>query len=255
MRIAVISDLHGATDHLRRVGRDCDTLLVLGDLINVIDYHHMEGILVDVFGREPVARAVELRGRGRIEEAREALRVAGGEPEESRSRFVELARRGYEEVFDAMPANAVITFGNVDIPDLVRELAPTDVRVVDAEVVELDGERFGFVGGGLPTPLHTAGEVDESDYDAKLDALGPVDVVCTHIPPAIPWYVYDVLGKRFEPGSRGLVAYMRTHRPRRSYFGHVHQPLVGRGSIGGTELVNVGYFRGTGTAVIHEPAA
>src|SRR5688572_17867434 len=124
MRIAVISDLHGATEHLRRVGRDCDALLVLGDLINVIDYLHMEGILVDVFGREPVIEAVELRGRGRVEEAREALRRTTGDLEESRARFAELARLAYEEIFEAMPAHAVITFGNVDIPELLRELAP-----------------------------------------------------------------------------------------------------------------------------------
>jgi Icc-related predicted phosphoesterase len=64
--------------------------------------------------------------------------------------------------------------------------------------------------------------------------------------------VYDVLGKRFEPGSTGLVGYITTHRPRWSLFGHVHQPLVDRTTIGPTRLVNVGHFQRTGSPWIHD---
>lgn len=255
MRIKIISDLHGAVGHLRREARDCDALLVLGDLINVLDYREMDGILVEVFGREPVAEAAALRGRGRYPEAREAIRRHIRDEHEVRGRFVELARKQYEQVFEALPEHAVVTFGNVDLPEVIRELSPPHVRFVEAGVVELDGERFGIVGGGIRTPLNTPGELDDEEHAARLEALGPVDAVCTHVPPRIPWYVYDVLGRRFEPGSTGLVAYIRRHRPRRAYFGHVHQPLVGRGRIGATELVNVGHFRGTGTAFVHETGA
>lgn len=251
MRIKVISDLHGAVDHLARAARDCDALLVLGDLINVLDYLNMDGILVDVFGREPVVEAAAHRSRGRFEEARATLRRQVGDEQEVRQRFVELAREQYERVFEILPENTFLTYGNVDLPDLLRSFLRPGIRLLDAEVVELDGERFGFIGGGMRTPLNTPGEVDEPEYDGKLERLGPVDVVCTHIPPRIPWYVYDLLGKRFEPGSAGLVAYILEHQPRLSYFGHVHQPLVGRGKIGHTELVNVGYFRGTGEAWTH----
>ena len=66
------------------------------------------------------------------------------------------------------------------------------------------------------------------------------------MPPRLPWYVYDVLAKRFEPGSVGLLGYVQRHHPRYSLFGHVHQPLVNRGTIGSTEMVNVGHFQATG---------
>ncbi len=254
MRLHVISDLHGAVEHLRGAGTGCDAVLVLGDLINVLDYHSMEGILVDVFGREPVAEAAGLRARGRYAEARQAMRRRLGDETELRMRFVELARQQYERVFDALPDNSFVTYGNVDIPDLLRSFLRPGIRFVDGEVVDFDGERFGVVGGGLRTPLGIPGEVDEDEYDRKLAALGPVDVVCTHQPPRIPWLVYDVLGRRFEPGSTGLVGYIQEHRPRRSYFGHVHQPLSSRGRIGRTELVNVGYFRGTGEPFVHHTA-
>lgn len=252
VRIHVISDLHGAVGSLREAGRGCDVLLVLGDLINVLDYITMEGILVDIFGAEPVREAVGLRGRGRYREAREAMRRRGPDDDEIRSRFVELARAEYQRVFDAMPDGSIVTYGNVDVPDLLRSMIPSGIRFVDGEILELGGERFGIVGGGLRTPLGIAGEVEEAEYDRKLHALGPVDVVCTHQPPRIPWLVYDVLGRRFEPGSTGLIAYIREHQPARSYFGHVHQPLAARGTIGRTELINVGHFRGTGRPWVHE---
>jgi Icc-related predicted phosphoesterase len=246
VRVRVISDLHGAVDHLRAAGRDSDVLVVLGDLINVVDYRSMDGILARVFGREPVAEAAALRARGRYEEARTTLRRAVGDEREVRDRFAALAREGYERVYEAMPDGAVVTYGNVDIPELLRDLAPSGVRVVDGEVVELAGLRWGIVGGGMRTPLGIPGERSEEEHAGALAALGPVDVVGTHAPPRIPWYCYDTVAERFEPGSDGLLAYIVEHRPRYALFGHVHQPLVDRGTIGPTELVNVGHFRAHG---------
>jgi Icc-related predicted phosphoesterase len=255
MRVHVISDLHGAVERLRDAASGCDVVLVLGDLINVLDYQSMEGILVDIFGREPVAEAAGLRARGRYAEAREAMGRRRVPETEVRERFVSMARHQYEEVFDALPDGAIVTYGNVDVPDLLRATLRPGIRFVDGEVVDLDGQRFGIVGGGLPTPLEIPGEVDEDQYDGKLKALGPVDVICTHQPPRIPWLVYDVQGRRFEPGSTGLVGYINEHRPRYSYFGHVHQPLVDRMTMGPTRLVNVGHFRATGRPWVHDTGA
>jgi Icc-related predicted phosphoesterase len=246
MRVTAISDLHGAVEHLDAVARDCDVLLVLGDLINVLDYRTMDGILVEVFGREPVAEAARLRTAGRFDEARAAIRQAVPEGEDVRSRIVDLARRDYERVVDALPDRSYVTFGNADIPELLRATLRNGIRFVDGEVVSLGSMTFGFVGGGVRTPLGVPGEVPEDDFDAKLEQMGPVDVVCTHMPPRLPWYVYDVVAKRFEPGSVGLMAYVQRHHPRYSLFGHVHQPLVNRGTIGATEMVNVGHFQATG---------
>src|SRR6266542_3671826 len=114
MRVTAISDLHGAAEHLSDVAAECDVLIVLGDLINVLDYRTMDGILVEVFGREPVAEAAELRALGRYEEAREAFRSRVGDFHEARGRILELAGQEYERVFEALPAGSIVTFGNVD---------------------------------------------------------------------------------------------------------------------------------------------
>jgi Icc-related predicted phosphoesterase len=246
VRVTAISDLHGAVEHLEAISRECDALLVLGDLINVLDYRKMDGILVEVFGREPVAEAAQLRSAGRFDEAREAIRRRVGPGDDFRQRFLELAKAQYEAVFDHLPDHAYVTFGNVDIPDLLRATAPQGVRFLDGESVAIGALHFGFVGGGVRTPLGVSGEVEEDEYDAKLGRIGRVDVICTHMPPWLPWYTYDVLGKRFEPGSVGLIAYVQEHQPAYALFGHVHQPLVNRGNIGLTEMVNVGHFQATG---------
>jgi Icc-related predicted phosphoesterase len=246
MRVTAIADLHGAVEQIDAVASGCDALLVLGDLINLIDYRSMDGILVEVFGREPVAEAAELRARGRFDEARTAIRSRVADGGDARARFLELARRDYERVFAALPPHSFVTFGNADIPDLIHGTLPSHIRFLDGESVTLGGMTFGFVGGGVRTPLAVPGEVDDAEYDAKFEGLGAVDVVCTHMPPRIPWYVYDVVARKFEPGSVGLIAYVQRFQPRYALFGHVHQPLVNRGNIGHTELVNVGHFQGLG---------
>jgi len=248
----VISDLHGAVEHIPAAAKDADALIVLGDLINVIDYRSMDGILVEIFGRERVAEAASLRASGRFAEARAAIRRGVTDEQEVRHRFGELAREQYERVFAVLPEGAIVTYGNADHPELLRRLAPAGVRVVDGEVVELAGLRWGIVGGGVRTPLGIPGEVSEAEWQDKLDRLGDVDVVGTHMPPRIPWFCYDTVAAKFEPGSTALITFVRERQPRYALFGHVHQPLVGQGMIGRTELINVGHFQANGRGWVYE---
>ena len=62
--IRIISDVHGAAAALERVAGEGGPLLVLGDLINFIDYRDNSGIVSDVAGRGFVDRVVDLRARG-----------------------------------------------------------------------------------------------------------------------------------------------------------------------------------------------
>jgi Icc-related predicted phosphoesterase len=133
----------------------------------------------------------------------------------------------------------------VDVPHLWPEFARPGTTVLDGGTAEIGGLVFGFVGGGLRTPYRTPYEIDDESYAAKVAALGPVDVLCSHIPPAVPELCYDVVARRFERGSEALLAAIHEHRPRWSLFGHVHQPLAPRMRIGTTECVNVGHFNGT----------
>ena len=109
----------------------------------------------------------------------------------------------------------------------------------------MGGVTFGFVGAGLISPYRTPNEIGEPEFAAKLDAVGAVDVLCTHIPPAVPELLYDTAARRLEVGSTALLDVIKRTQPRYALFGHVHNPLARRVRIGRTECVNVGHFRAT----------
>jgi Icc-related predicted phosphoesterase len=253
MRIKLCSDIHGAAEALRREAAGADALLVCGDLVNLIDYRTMEGIAADVFGPEVTRDFVRHRTAGRFEEAGRVLRGATqGREQQVRDQVQAAMRAQYEAVFAAFPEPTYLTHGNVDSPEQFQDLLRPGVRHLDGESVELDGQRVGFVGGGLPRgPAPRLSERTHEEFAAKVAALGPVDVVCSHMPPAVDDLCFDVVAGRPEPGSQGLLDYVEEHQPDVVYFGHVHQPLRSRLRVGRTWLVNVGYFRATGRLLEH----
>ncbi|MFE5735113.1 metallophosphoesterase [Streptomyces sp. NPDC056528] len=248
MRVHVVSDVHGNAGDLARAGEGADALICLGDLVLFLDYaDHGRGIFPDLFGAENAGRLVELRTARRFDEARELGRRLWAELGVDRTTAVEAAvRRQYAELFAAFPTPTYATYGNVDIPRFWPEFARPGTTVLDGERVELGGLVVGFVGGGLRTPMRTPYEISDEEYAAKVEALGEVDVLCSHIPPEVPDLTYDTVARRFERGSRALLDAIRRTRSRYALFGHVHQPLARRMRIGATECVNVGHFASTG---------
>ncbi|ATW52529.1 metallophosphoesterase family protein [Streptomyces xantholiticus] len=248
MRVNVVSDVHGNAKDLAIAGDGADALICLGDLVLFLDYaDHSRGIFPDLFGVENADRIVELRTARRFEDARDLGRRLWAELGIDRETAIESAvRRQYAEMFAAFPTPTYATYGNVDIPALWHEYARPGTTVLDGERVEIGGLVFGFVGGGLRTPMRTPYEISDEEYAAKVEAIGEVDVLCSHIPPDVPELTYDTVARRFERGSRALLDAVRRNRPRYALFGHVHQPLVRRMRIGATECVNVGHFAARG---------
>ena len=252
--IYVVSDLHAAADDLKKAVPEGSTLLLLGDLINFLDYMSMTGILTEVFEIEDVVKVSEFRAAGRYEDARDLMRSRWeGREEEIRADIGRRVYEQYESVFSALVDPTYLILGNVDNPPLAHSFAENHpaVHEVDGEVITLEGERFGFAGGALPTPLHVAGEITEEQMAAKMEGLGECDVLCTHIPPAVDELCFDTIAGKSERGSEDILRYIEQVQPRRAYFGHVHQPLVSSMFIGRTWCVNVGYFRGTKRAFPH----
>ncbi|OEJ96590.1 metallophosphoesterase family protein [Streptomyces thermolilacinus] len=251
MRIHVVSDVHGNARDLAKAGDGADALVCLGDLVLFLDYaDHARGIFPDLFGADNARRIVALRTARRFDEARAFARGLWAELAErgvDKATAVESAVRAqYAELFAALPTPTYATYGNVDIPSLWPVYARPGTTVLDGERVEIGGRVFGFVGGGLPSPMRTPYEVPEEEYAAKVEALGEVDVLCSHIPPDVPELTYDTVARRFERGSGALLAAIRRVRPRYALFGHVHQPLARRMRVGATECVNVGHFASSG---------
>ncbi|KPH99431.1 metallophosphoesterase [Actinobacteria bacterium OK074] len=247
-RVHVVSDVHGNARDLARAGEGADALVCLGDLVLFIDYaDHSRGIFPDLFGAENTRRIVELRTARRFEEAHAlGARLWGGLDTDRAAAIEKAVRRQYAEMFAAFPTPTYATYGNVDMPTLWPEFAGPGTTVLDGQRVEIGGWVFGFVGGGLRTAMRTPYEISDEEYAAKIEAVGEVDVLCTHIPPEVPELVYDTVARRFERGSTALLDAIRRTRPRYALFGHVHQPLVRRMRVGRTECVNVGHFAGRG---------
>ena len=149
-----------------------------------------------------------------------------------------------------MPTPAYVTYGNVDVPAMWPEFAKPGVQILDGQTAEIGGRSFGFVGGGLRTPMHTPFEISDEEYAAKVAAVGAVDVLCCHIPPDVPDLLHDTGGRRLERGSVAILDAIRDTQPELVLFGHVHNPLSRRTRIGRTECVNVGHFRGRGTPYV-----
>lgn len=249
----LVSDVHGEFDALRQLAQTGEPLLVLGDLINFVDYRTFDGIAADVLGKDFVARISGYRADGDYEGSRGLWRrQMRGREAEIRRAMAEKVRFQYEETRRALEgANAYVTFGNVDWPDMLRDHLPPGVRFVDGEVVEIEGWRVGIVGGGSATPLGVPGEVSDDDMRSKLESIGTVDILCSHLPPAIEPLYRDVITGRLERSSQPILDYLIDRRPRYHYFGDIHQPQASRWRVGPTRCVNVGYFRATRRAVRH----
>lgn len=252
----LIADVHGATDKLRRLVASLDQpLLVLGDLINFTDYRTYEGILADLSDIEFVRRLVDLRMAGRRDEARSLWKeLSDGREDELRARHAELVEAAYRDIGAALEgADAYVTYGNVDRIDVLLEHLPAGNRFVDHERLEIEGWVVGIMGGGVASGLGVPGELTEDSMQERLATLGPVDILCTHVAPAVPPLQQDVVGG-MSKGSTAVLDYLERHRPRYHYFGDVHQPQASRWWVGETLSRNVGYFRATGQGV-HHPAA
>jgi Icc-related predicted phosphoesterase len=247
MRVHVVSDVHGRTDALAGAAVGADAFICLGDLLLFLDYADPgQGIFADLFGAERAREYIDLRTAKRFDEARALSGRLFSGYQNITDVFDQAIDKQYAELFGAMPEPAYLTYGNVDVPRKWAGYLKPGHTVVDGGTVDLDGWTFGFAGGGLYSVYRTPYEMSEEEFRAKLDAIGQVDVLCTHIPPAVPELLYDTVARRMEQGSGALLEMIKRTQPRYAVFGHVHQPLVSRTRIGVTECLNVGHFRATG---------
>ncbi len=252
MRVHVVSDVHGSTEALARAGDGADVLVCLGDLVLFLDYADSSGgIFADLFGAAAAEQLVALRTARRFDDARAfSQQLWAGLAREPREVIEEAVNAQYAAMFAVLPEPTYLTYGNVDVPRLWAQHLKPGHTVLDGQVVEIGGRTWGFVGGGLRTPMRTPHEIDDEEYAAKVAAVGAVDVLACHIPPDVPGLLYDVQARRFERGSAAVLDAIRDTGPALVLFGHVHQPLRSRTRIGRTECVNVGHFRGSGTPYV-----
>lgn len=242
-----ISDVHDSPDALRRLVSLGEELVILGDLVNLTDYRTGQGAVATVLGTDFASRTSEARARGDYHEMRAMWSERAESREELRKKIGAELTAQYQRAREALQGgHGLVIHGNVDRPEILRESLPEGFRYVHGEVHERNGLRMGFVGGGLRTPLRADGEVSDDEMDAILHEIGHVDILCTHVAPAIEVLRRDVITGREERGSDPVREYLETHQPELHFFGDVHQPQASTWRVGRTRCVNAGYFRATG---------
>jgi Icc-related predicted phosphoesterase len=259
MRVHVVSDVHGAADALARAGEGADALIVLGDLIDYVDYRDPAGgILGRVLGAETSTEFARLRTTGERDALVSYVRAAWARVPDASAVVEQAVREQYDKLFAAMTAPTYAIPGNVDMVRLWPGYARPGLTMPDGGVVTIGGLRFGFAGGaplppGIPPRRGGAWAphlLSAEAFAAAVHALDRVDVLCSHVPPAVPDLAYDVITRRAESSAPALLDVVRRDRPIAALFGHVHQPLAPRVRVGRTECVNVGHFRRTGTPYV-----
>jgi len=256
LAIKLIADPHGRFEDLAREIHGDDVLIVLGDVLDLIDWADISGILSDVMGKDKLVHklmsAVSAGPEAALALRDELLSSQGGY-------FPELLRRvenqyaSFIRVLRDIGCRAYIIFGNGDIPDLLEASLDGVVEAVLARgKVEIEGDVFGFVNGALYSPFQMPAEMDDEAYGSLLRELGPVDVLCTHIPPDIQAATMDVVAGRPVEGSASLLEYIEANRPKILYHGHVHQPAQRELLVGDTRVINVGYYKRQGYIHTHE---
>lgn len=258
MRVSFVSDVHGNIDGLARVAEKAEQLVVLGDLLDYVDYHeHGNGILGEIFGAEKVRQFATLRSNGSFGALHEYNRGLWDSLDDPAAALAEVVQTRYREVLAAVGPDALLILGNVDVAAAWEEAVGAELPNRDGQVIELAGRRFGFVAGGstrpgMPwrVPDHVWRPLVRSaqEFESVTRGLGPVDVLCSHIPPNLAMLRYDRFPARLEMYGPGLLESIDLHAPQLSVFGHVHQPLAQRTRRGRTECVNVGHFQRFPTA-------
>lgn len=243
-----VSDIHDSPSALRKLVAIGEEIVLLGDLVNLNDYRTGQGAVAEVVGHEFAARSGDARAVGDYRGMRRMwTELAESGRRDLRAEIGDALARQYQEAGKALQGGKGLAIhGNVDRPQLLTESLPGGFEYVHGQRVERSGLSFGFVGGGVETPLQAAGEITDDQMRELLDALGPVDVLCTHVPPAVPAARRDVVTGRIERGSVPVLDYLEKVQPRYHFYGDVHQPQATTWRVGHTRCLNAGYFRATG---------
>ena len=152
----------------------------------------------------------------------------------------------YHEVFKILTSYEVWFIpGNVDDVDIMNSYTASSINNVDGLLIEQEGIKFGFAGGGVPTPINARGEISESEFSKKLSNLNQAEIICTHAPPYVNELMTDVITNKIEQGWKSLLDFIKINHPKYSLFGDVHQPKASTWRVNSTTCINIGYFRAT----------
>ena len=147
-----ISDVHHQLEFLKLLPKKNEPVVILGDLINWIDYRNGDGIAKEVFGLENVQTLINLRKEHRFEERKNLWKsLYSNNPEVIMKNMRDAIENQYEEVFKILKKYHVWFIpGNVDDVEIMNSYTSSSVKNVDGLLIEHQGTKLGFAGGEYP---------------------------------------------------------------------------------------------------------
>lgn len=154
------------------------------------------------------------------------------------------AHEGLDETIEALAGiekPTVLVPGNnerdADLRASTGRLWPA-ARVLHGEGIEIDGQAFFGVGGGIPTtPWGWSFDLDESEARAALADLPEGAVLVVHSPPK---GLCDTTADGMHLGSSAILAAIAAKQPKLAVCGHIHEAWGQSAHTGETEVVNLG---------------
>ena len=151
-------------------------------------------------------------------------------------------RHGIEDamaLLDGIDRPMILVPGNAESVEELSKVAPAHAHVLHGSGVEIDGLRFFGLGYAVPqTPFGGwSCDLSEAEAEAMLATCDGADVLVLHSPPR---GVGDVSSRGHSLGSTAILEAIRRIAPKLAVCGHIHDSWGERGTIGPTEVVNLG---------------
>lgn len=152
------------------------------------------------------------------------------------------ARRGLNEamqMLSGIAAPLVLVPGNAESAEELTEAAPDGVHVLHGTGMTLDGLRLFGLGYGVPvTPFGDwSCDLTEPEAAELLDRCEAADILIVHSPPKGHG---DTTSQGQSVGSFAVRDAVERLQPKFVFCGHIHDSWGYRGTIGRTQIANLG---------------
>lgn len=150
---------------------------------------------------------------------------------------------GLQETIDALSGietPTVLVAGNNERLDDLRAATASwpAATVLHGDSVELDGQTFFGLGGGIPvTPWDWSFDVEESEAERLLADLPEGAVLVVHSPPKGHC---DEAGSGLSLGSKAILKAIEDKQPVLAVCGHIHESWGRESQVGATQITNLG---------------
>lgn len=150
---------------------------------------------------------------------------------------------GLQETIDALSGietPTVLVAGNNERLDDLKAAAGSwpAATVLHGDSVEIDGQTFYGLGGGIPvTPWDWSYDLEEPEAEALLADLPVGVVLVVHSPPKGHC---DEAGSGLRLGSKAILKAIEDKQPVLAVCGHIHESWGQESRVGETEIVNLG---------------